>query len=331
MMQVLKGLWRLRPLWLRRGRLPEFEIDPAWAEKKDARTGRFILLISGGALRGPFSVPIIEHVWDLYGEPDEIGGTSIGALHTLALAAGLPQVLRFMWDLVDKRWQMLSVPLDFGAGFIRNGFISMNPAKRLLRKYGIGKTRRIPAYVGVTDAATGEGKMLSLGEHVSYAVALANTFVSGSLSPAMQIVRYLDPRSGRWRFGYDRGLFAVLPRSSHRPRRRDHEFTQEDVSTFLGMFGAQLDHIVDEAVKRDIEYLKTLARYGVSVSIYAPKSWEDVGASWKYSAELREHRYASGDAAVARGPVRMGPALREVQAKKRMATPGERGPKPPPR
>jgi len=278
----------------------------------------YTLLISGGALRGPFSVPIIEHLWALYGPPSAVGGTSIGALHAFALSSGDPSVLRAMWSGVHKRSEMIHAPLDLFHGGLRDGIFSMARARKILERADLGKHRTIPVHVGVTDAVTGCVRQVDVGADVPYAHALDSVFASASLSPAMEIVHYWW--RGKRRVGYDGGLFEVLPRLRVPPLRgekvvaifhspitaqaRDHKADQESVSASWGMAMLQLDHVTDRSVlERDVPYLRALRERGVSVDAYAPETWEDVGPSWEYTDDLREHRYAAGRRAVLRGPV----------------------------
>lgn len=278
---------------------------------------RLVLLISGGALRGPFSVPILEHVYREHGEPDEIGGTSIGALHAALLSAGDVGELRPVWMRTRKRKQMLHAPLDIGRGGIRDGIISMDRGRAILERAIDGRPFRIPVHVGIADAATGEVRQVPI-THAPLHQALDNVFASASLAPAMELARYWWQGQQRW--GYDGGLFEVLPRargilrpgdrvvavfhSPATPKSRREELPQERVGTSWGLLGAQLDDIVDRAVlERDIPYLRGLVDRGVHVDVYAPESWGDVGPSWTYGEAWRDHRLAAGTRAVVRGPL----------------------------
>jgi len=281
---------------------------------------RHALLVSGGALRGPFSVPIIEHVWTQHGPPEELGGTSIGALHCAAISGGDIDSMRKLWMSVDDRRQMLSIPVDLFSGGLADGLVSMKRARKILRRNHIGLRRKIPVHVGIVDAATGEVRQVPLTG--PYDRVLDCVFASASLSPAMEITHYWW--EGKKRIGYDGGLFEVLPRAVgelgagdrvtaifHSPitaAGRRKPTSQRNVSTAWGMLGSQLDDIVDRAVlERDMPYLQSLADRGVIVDVYAPESWDDVGPSWTYDATWRDHRMAAGDRAVARGPIRLEP------------------------
>ena len=284
-------------------------------------SGRTYWLKSGGALRYAFLVPVIEHEWALNGPPDGMGGTSAGALLALLLSRGDVTLPRTLCMSVDKRSEMLSIPLDG----IRDGLVSMKRGRKLVAEAIKGKPCVIPVHVGIVDAVDSigcpEARQVNI-TRMKDRYALDCTFASASLSPAMEIVTYRW--KGKNRIGYDGGWLEVLPRlrakvkagdrvvamfhSPVTPQSRDKQLTQDDVSDALGLAAAEFDTLMARNVLReDMPYLQSLANRGVIVDVYAPESWDDVGPSWAYNVALRTHRLAAGDRAVARGPIRLEP------------------------
>lgn len=286
-----------------------------------ARLSRTYWLISGGALRFPLLVPVIEHEWRRHGAPDGLGGVSAGALLSVLLSRGDVSLPRALCMSVDKRKEMLSIPLDG----IKDGLVSMDRGRRLVGQAIKGKPAVIPVHVGIVDAVDSIADPRSRQVNITNMrdrYALDCVFASASLSPVMEIVTY------RWkgedRVGYDGGWLEVLPRlrakvqagdrvvamfhSPVTPQSRDKQLTQEDVSDALGLAAAEFDTLMARNVLReDMPYLQSLADRGVIVDVYAPESWDDVGPSWSYDVTWRDHRLAAGDRAVARGPIRLEP------------------------
>jgi hypothetical protein len=167
-------------------------------------------LIAGGAFKGAFDIPILEHLVAEHGLPDVIGGVSVGAINGSMTAVGKLETLRKIWEAIDDESFLLGVKGFMRPAFFRNkGFYSLKPTQRLLRKHLKAEDLRClfqPGWTsrngGFYDQPTFDGTSNTNRLH-------RHILASAAMTPFHEpwIVR----KGGRDHIGTDGGHIHVLP------------------------------------------------------------------------------------------------------------------------
>lgn len=258
------------------------------------------LLLSGGAFKGAFQVPVIEGLVMNYGWPDWIGGVSIGAANAALLATKELERIREVWDQIDSIKDAMTPQVD-----LWNGRWSLKRYRRLLGHAGVD-TPQIPCHVGAVDLRTSRYQSIDLGP-LSFEDRLDAVMVSSS-----QPFPIHERHQFRGRPMVDGGVRSQVPRI---PRGRKSfdcirvvslfplqaRLETEPMDAIDGPFeqGLRSLEILSENVQRsDVQRIKGWAR-DQRVEWYGPPTRGAIGAPFDHSPQVREQRYQLGEWALA--------------------------------
>lgn len=266
---------------------------------------RRTLLLSGGAFKGAVQLATIRMLREERGMPDEVRGTSVGAVNGSMAASDRLDELDAIWDSLDDPH-----PLDGVRGFLRatplgrGGFWSLDPLGKVLDERGVGHAGlRCPFGVGVWmpdldqhavirwTSAGPDGHRVPLRDGVMASAAIAGLFEGVRID-----------WEGRSVLAADGGHEHVLPPPPDDLRAGD----EVDAVFCHPVEPGILRHAADEVDGRierlllaadkgthapsigDFLVLQGLARLGVVVRVYAPR--ESPGAMLDASRATVAHR-----------------------------------------
>lgn len=279
-----------------------------------------VLLLSGGAFKGAVQLRSIRRVLAEVGMPDEIRGTSVGAVNGAMVASGRIDELESIWrDLDDPH------PLDGVRGFLRatplskGGFWSLDPLgdmidarrvtwDRLLCRFGVGvwlpETDRHVVVRWSKDGPIGAQHRWTLRDGVTASAAIAGLFAGIPVIYA-----------GRHHFAADGGHEHVLPPPPAELGAGDlvdaiacHPVTPGVIVREGSEVDGRIERLVwaaDKAthapLRGDVANLRTLARVGVHVRVWAPS--RDPRGMLDASRETIAYRLDDLGAEIADAPV----------------------------
>jgi predicted acylesterase/phospholipase RssA len=269
---------------------------------------KWILLLSGGAARGAFQVPVIERLIAEKGMPAAVFGTSVGAVHAAAVGSGVLPTLRDIWVNLGGVGDFQQ--LNFDAW---NGLFTLNPLRKMLEAR-LGPSWRIPTGVGMVDLAEAKHHTALLNEMSKQDVI--DAVVASSSQPGIH-----ERAKFRGKWYADGGVMHVVPTYKLNKAGIDPKTvseihavccfpldptpavaTQGEVSTLFEQSLRALDILTTSNSKRDIQRLRGIK--GPRVFAYCPPSWEAIGPSFDAGPDMIQRRLELGEE-VARSPVKL--------------------------
>lgn len=264
----------------------------------------------GGGGRGAGVVAVLEHHERLIaaGEmprPDFEVGTSIGAWHALACAAGRPDLLRPMYETLRGKRDVM--PLDWNP---IGGFgADLEAMIELAAREGLGEGLKVPTWLGVVNMAglgvvTGPealaGHFLVRVDDLTPDQARVWAARSSCQRPAMKPVRrkaqYID---GGWRavvpplppeVAAKTARLLVVACSPLDPAARTAPLEPADLDGPFECFGVLMDDVIDQAAYRDLQRLALYAGRGIDVRVWSPPTMAEVGRTFDLRPETIARR-----------------------------------------
>lgn len=266
----------------------------------------WLLLLSGGAARGAFQVPIIEGLIERLGPPAAVVGTSVGAVHAAAVGTGRACRLRAIWDDIDGARDFQRPNLDMW-----HGLFHMRPLRALMARH-LGGEWLCETRVGTVDLERAQHRLVPLNDQHDVAGVFQAVIASSSQPGIHERVWF----QGAWHV--DGGVMHVLPvpkRDRYLLVMGGHVITQvhavtcfprdptpssrdsDQVNEVWEQAGRALDILVTNNSRQDIERLRELGRGpgAAKVTLYAPPSWHAIGAPFDASRATVRRRMHLGD------------------------------------
>lgn len=263
----------------------------------------YLLLLSGGAAKGAFQVPIVEHLVDKIGYPAHVAGTSIGAGNGAAVASKKIKKLRKLWNLINETSDFQSLNPD-----LWNGFSSLSRYKNMLIENDMLDIKDIKLTVGIVDLATARHRLIDLNP-LNQEDRL-DAIIASSTQP---LIHERTKFKNRW--SVDGGIFAVIPPIPNFERYEEiHVVTcfpintqreivnQKQVDSGLSQAFRSIDIMTSIIMSNDIARLKQQATSNKNIYLYAPPTWESIGLPFEASAEIIEARFKLGEK-IAQNPI----------------------------
>jgi predicted acylesterase/phospholipase RssA len=254
----------------------------------------YLLLLSGGAAKGAFQVPIIERLIVEKGYPSHVVGTSIGSGNATAVASGKVHILRKLWK-IDSVRAFQSINLD-----IWHGLNSLNKYRKIIEEHDVLDFDYCKISVGLVDLATGNHRTICLN-NLSKEDKLDALIASASQPMIHERAQF------RNRWCVDGGVKAVVPPIKQyldydeihvvtcfplNPKR--NEVPQEELTSATAQVFQAVDIFVNSVMYNDIQRLRTWVSNGAKVYMYCPPSWEAIGTSWEASEKIITQRLELG-------------------------------------
>lgn len=261
----------------------------------------YLLLLSGGAAKGAFQVPVIEHLVSTKGYPTHVVGSSIGAGNAAAVASGKVERLRDLWK-IDSVRAFQSINLD-----IWHGLNSLNKYRKIIEDHDLLGFGKCKISVGLVDLATGRHKTICLNN-----LNEKNKLDAIIASASQPLIHERAQFNNRW--VADGGVKAVIPPIKQyldydeihvvtcfplNPHR--DEVPQDSLNSATAQVFRAMEIFVTNTMHNDIQRLREWVKNGAKIFMYCPPSWNKIGGSWEASEKMISQRLDLG-AEVAKAP-----------------------------
>lgn len=262
----------------------------------------------GGALKGPYSIAIIEHIIAVHGMPKAMAGVSINAILLCAAACGELQQARRIFERMNKRHVWFGVPhVMRPAWWRRKGLFSLRPAYDTAKKFLDAAKLQCPVEFGWVDRATKAYHQTRFDKDSSTPKMLRHMMASGAIGffheawdIGMDGERHLASDGGHVKVCPDvpRGPDGEPVKEVHALFHEDPRMVEQPRCEVNGLFEALLwliEMMLFGNLRSDWERLQNWCREDPTRKAWAYIPSEDLGGMWDAKAETIAHRFKVGD------------------------------------
>lgn len=254
------------------------------------------LLLSGGAFKGAFQVPIIEKLLQK-NTYDDIYGTSVGAINGVMAAQNDIAILKNIWKGINGTKDFLSHRCYWPF----NGFYSMKPLRKKLKEnLNLGRIK-IPINIGVVSGTTGEYFILS-SKKMSKTSELCDSVISSSCLAGIMIPETFRHQE-KIHLGFDGGYRHIIPVPNQdyetldiiscNPIQETKLTTKFNNYNLISLIIRSIEIFEKGLYEKNLETLKKTNC--LNINLYAPK--KDLGGSFDARHETIINRYIAGEQA----------------------------------